>query len=542
MKKNTVERKNSRTFVRFGAAVLCSAAFLFGAALSACGTAEDEASGNEEQSTQAQTGDAALNRQDPTQTGQTDITDTQTDAVDALTVSYTSHGFTIELPSDWEEHYLIFEVDDGFEVYQKASYEKQKGMGFLFGFQKSTDYMNYGAGENLIGYTDDGDMYYSLQPTDVTCDLEDETIYKEYQELMAQADEILDSVQIEGDVHRDVDEYVIPVSAVIPLNEDVLGAYDKNELWMAKNEIYARHGRKFRNEYLQGYFDSQSWYTGTVEPADFNESVLSETESDNVKAIAAREDALDAENPYPMECETGKTVQADLTGDGTLNSIFYHVTETGDDEYSYQLTIDGVTYELGESISMDTPVTDVFYITDIDTTSPGLEIAVLDMGPSDDPVSYFFRYDGEGLSHIGSVGGFPFPEQHLGKDGFDGYGNITGLGRVDLIETAYVEAYWWYDEEAGELTMQERGWYPYDTYQPHELYENLPVHRYMDLDSESLVIPAQKEVYFTVTDGSEWIRVKGKDGSVGFMQVKDGNVVELGKAASDVFSDLYYFD
>lgn len=249
MKKNTVERKNSRTFVRFGAAVLCSAAFLFGAALSACGTAEDEASGNEEQSTQAQTGDAALNRQDPTQTGQTDITDTQTDAVDALTVSYTSHGFTIELPSDWEEHYLIFEVDDGFEVYQKASYEKQKGMGFLFGFQKSTDYMNYGAGENLIGYTDDGDMYYSLQPTDVTCDLEDETIYKEYQELMAQADEILDSVQIEGDVHQDVDEYVIPVSAVIPLNEDVLGAYDKNELWMAKNEIYARHGRKFRNEY-----------------------------------------------------------------------------------------------------------------------------------------------------------------------------------------------------------------------------------------------------------------------------------------------------
>lgn len=535
MKKNMVERKNSRTFVRFGAAVLCSATFLFGAALSACGTAEDEASGNEEQSTQAEAGDAAANQQDSTQTGQTDPTDTQT-------VSYTSHGFTIELPENWEEQELILETDNGFEVYQKASYEKQKGMGFLFGFQKSTDYMNYGAGENLIGYTDDGDMYYSLQPTDVTCDLEDETIYKEYQELMAQADEILDSVQIEGEVHRDVDEYVIPVSAVIPLNEDVLGAYDKNELWMAKNEIYARHGRKFQNEYLQGYFDSQSWYTGTVEPADFNENVLSEIESDNVKAIAAREDALDAENPYPMECETEKTVQADLTGDGTLNSIFYHVKETGDDEYSYQLTIDGVTHELGESISMDTPVTDVFYITDIDTTSPGLEIAVLDMGPSNDPVSYFFRYDGEGLSYIGSVGGFPFPEQHLGKDGFDGYGNITGLGRVDLIETAYVEAYWWYDEEAGELTMQERGWYPYDTYQPHELYEDLPVHRYMDLDSESLVIPAQKEVYFTVTDGSEWIQVKGKDGSVGFMQVKDGNVVELGKTASDVFSDLYYFD
>ncbi len=542
MKKYTGKRSGVAA-VRCSAAVLCGAAVLAGTmTFSACGSSANGAKPTGEQNVADESGDVAADQQDPTQAGQAGTTDTQTDAVDTQTVSYTSHGFTIELPSDWEEHYLIFEVEDGFEVYQKASYEKQKGMGFLFGFQKSADYMNYGAGENLIGYTDDGDMYYSMQPTDVTCDLEDETIYNEYQELMTQADEILDSVQIEGDVHRDVDEYVIPVSAVIPLNEDVLAAYDKNELWMAKNEIYARHGRKFQNEYLQGYFDSQSWYTGTVEPTDFNESVLSETESDNVKAIVARADVLAAENPYPMECETGKTVQVDLTGDGTLNDVFYHVAESGEDAYSYQLTVDGVTYELGEGIYMDTPVTDLFYITDIDTTSPGLEIAVLDMGPSDDPVSYFFRYDGEKVSYIGSVSGFPFPEQHLGKDGFDGYGNITGLGRVDLIETAYVEAYWWYDEEAGELTMQERGWYPYDTYQPHELYEDLPVYRYMDPDSKSLVIPAQKEVYFTVTDGSEWIQIKGKDGSVGFMQVKDGKVAELGKDASEVFSNLAYFD
>ena len=56
------------------------------------------------------------------------------------------------------------------------------------------------------------------------------------------------------------------------------------------------------------------------------------------------------------------------------------------------------------------------------------------------------------------------------------------------------------------------------------------------------MIPAQKEVYFTATDGKEWIQVKGKDGSIGYMQIKDGTIVELGKDASEVFSNLAYFD
>lgn len=113
---------------------------------------------------------------------------------------------------------------------------------------------------------------------------------------------------------------------------------------------------------------------------------------------------------------------------------------------------------------------------------------------------------------------------------------------MDLIETAYVEAYWYYDADAGKLICQDRGWYPYDTYQVHELYEDLPVYRYTDTESERLVIPAQKEVYFTATDGKEWIQVKGKDGSIGYMQIKDGTIVELGKDASEVFSNLAYFD
>ena len=40
----------------------------------------------------------------------------------------------------------------------------------------------------------------------------------------------------------------------------------------------------------------------------------------------------------------------------------------------------------------------------------------------------------------------------------------------------------------------------------------------------------------------EWILVRGKDGSKGYLHVKDGNIVDLGVPADQVISDLNYFD
>ena len=63
------------------------------------------------------------------------------------------------------------------------------------------------------------------------------------------------------------------------------------ELKCARNEIYARHGRRFDNQELQKYFDSQSWYSGTVSPSDFSESVLNKYEKANLATIKEYEDS-----------------------------------------------------------------------------------------------------------------------------------------------------------------------------------------------------------------------------------------------------------
>ena len=63
------------------------------------------------------------------------------------------------------------------------------------------------------------------------------------------------------DETEDMDEdYIIPESNRRKLTEDDLEDLTPKELSYARNEIYARHGRRFQSNELQEYFDSKEWY------------------------------------------------------------------------------------------------------------------------------------------------------------------------------------------------------------------------------------------------------------------------------------------
>lgn len=61
-----------------------------------------------------------------------------------------------------------------------------------------------------------------------------------------------------------------------------------DQLRFAINEIYARHGRLFKDEILQEWFNEQEWYQGWISPEDFDESVLSELEKANIQILQHR--------------------------------------------------------------------------------------------------------------------------------------------------------------------------------------------------------------------------------------------------------------
>lgn len=84
-------------------------------------------------------------------------------------------------------------------------------------------------------------------------------------------------------------DYIFPDSdKKIIFQEDVEGLTQK-EIRLARNEIYARHGRGFQSQELQAYFDGKPWYKKTIEPDGFNESLLNEYEKRNIRYLKGLE-------------------------------------------------------------------------------------------------------------------------------------------------------------------------------------------------------------------------------------------------------------
>ena len=65
------------------------------------------------------------------------------------------------------------------------------------------------------------------------------------------------------------------------------------ECKIARNEIYARYGRKFNDESLQAYFDGCSWYHGVIEPENFTENILNEVELANLQTVIEYESIME---------------------------------------------------------------------------------------------------------------------------------------------------------------------------------------------------------------------------------------------------------
>lgn len=89
-------------------------------------------------------------------------------------------------------------------------------------------------------------------------------------------------------------DYILPDSNSRYLTESDIQYLSIREINYAKNEIYARHGRRFQSQELQNYFNSKSWYRGTIEPSDFQQSVLNDYEKKNAELLSKREFSMES--------------------------------------------------------------------------------------------------------------------------------------------------------------------------------------------------------------------------------------------------------
>lgn len=100
----------------------------------------------------------------------------------------------------------------------------------------------------------------------------------------------------DNDYYEDEEEYIFEYSDSEYLTKDDLKGMGYKKIWLAKNELYARHGRMFNNEELQDYFDSCSWYTREYTPEEWDELgdgfFFNDYEIENRNLLKKREEKL----------------------------------------------------------------------------------------------------------------------------------------------------------------------------------------------------------------------------------------------------------
>lgn len=90
-------------------------------------------------------------------------------------------------------------------------------------------------------------------------------------------------------------DYILPESNSRYYSETEIGSLSEHDLFIARNEIYARHGRMFDNEELKNYFATKSWYVPQYAAKEFDafgDSRFNEYEIFNRNEIVKREKQL----------------------------------------------------------------------------------------------------------------------------------------------------------------------------------------------------------------------------------------------------------
>lgn len=90
---------------------------------------------------------------------------------------------------------------------------------------------------------------------------------------------------------KTISTYILPDSSNRYLDYSDLDGIEGQQLVLARNEIYARHGRKFNSPEIQSYFDKCTWYNGTISPEAFDESSLNKCEKANIDFILQKENS-----------------------------------------------------------------------------------------------------------------------------------------------------------------------------------------------------------------------------------------------------------
>ena len=139
------------------------------------------------------------------------------------------------------------------------------------------------------------DGYEEFQPQKLLQNEERESIEDTASESYSK-EAVETAAAIEAENGMDASEYILPDSDTRCLTEEDVAGLSEDEIRIALNEIYARHGRIFQSEDLNAYFASRSWYEPKYSAEEFSAVESSIMKDCEIKTIDLLAEVRDGKN------------------------------------------------------------------------------------------------------------------------------------------------------------------------------------------------------------------------------------------------------
>jgi hypothetical protein len=163
--------------------------------------------------------------------------------------------------------------------------------------------------------------------------------------------------------------------------------------------------------------------TGILTVAVFQRRAALE-EAEEVSAIAIQQAQEDEADLPALSGNQYRALSMDVNGDGATESILLTIQEDREVGTTRTLRVNQASIAV---VSGNPQM--YFGIVDVNTTDRWKEIVLSDMGPSGDPTTEMYRFDGSALVKIGST-------QGLYEDmEFDGAGTLMTTTRATMLDT-----------------------------------------------------------------------------------------------------------
>ncbi len=167
--------------------------------------------------------------------------------------------------------------------------------------------------------------------------------------------------------------------------------------------------------------------TGILTVAVFQRRAALE-EAEEVSAIAVQQAQKDEADLPALSGNQYRTLSTDVDGDGMADSIALTIQQDQQVGTTRTLRVNRTSVVI---VSGNPQM--YFGIVDLNTTDGVKEIALSDEGPSGDPTTEFYRFDGSKLVKIGSTQGL------YESMTFDGAGTLTTTTRASMLDTWFFE-------------------------------------------------------------------------------------------------------